>query len=129
MSAGPPLRLDLLDHVELAELVHCEAMALHFKIGEYYHHLFLSVCGGKVRLGDDCYTYNDEGERVSPFLRACKISFYSRLDGKSPAPPGRSFRHLRRGYKLPEDHPEPGGPRRVSQYATRALRPVGRRFS
>ena len=39
--------------------------ALDFKVGEYYHHLFLSVCGGKVRLGDDCYTYNDEGERVS----------------------------------------------------------------
>lgn len=39
--------------------------ALDFKVGEYYHHLFLSVCGGKARLGDDCYTYDDEGERVS----------------------------------------------------------------
>ena len=32
--------------------------ALDFKVGEYYHHLFLSVCGGKARLGD-------EWERVS----------------------------------------------------------------
>lgn len=39
--------------------------ALDFKLGEYHHHLFLSVVGGKVRLGDDCSTYNDDGERVS----------------------------------------------------------------
>lgn len=39
--------------------------ALDFKVGEYYHHLFLSVCGGKARLGDDCSHYDDEGERVS----------------------------------------------------------------
>lgn len=39
--------------------------ALDFKSGEYHHHLFLSVSGGKPRLGDDRSTYNDEGERVS----------------------------------------------------------------
>ena len=39
--------------------------ALDFKVGEYYHHLFLSVCGGKPRLGDDYSTYNDEGGKVS----------------------------------------------------------------
>lgn len=39
--------------------------ALDFKIGDYYHHLFLSVSGGKPRLGDDCYTYGEEGEKLS----------------------------------------------------------------
>ena len=39
--------------------------ALDFKSGEHYHHLFLSVCGGQARLGDDCSTYDNEGERVS----------------------------------------------------------------
>lgn len=39
--------------------------ALDFKVGECYHHLFLSVCGGKARLGDDCSHYDDGGERVS----------------------------------------------------------------
>ena len=39
--------------------------ALDFKAGEHYHHLFLSVCGGQARLGDDCSTYDNEGERVS----------------------------------------------------------------
>ena len=39
--------------------------ALDFKVGEYYHHLFLSVCGGKARLGDEWLTYDDEWEWVS----------------------------------------------------------------
>lgn len=39
--------------------------ALDFKSGEYYHHLFLSVCGGKARLGDDWHTYDEDGSRVS----------------------------------------------------------------
>ena len=39
--------------------------ALDFKVGEWYHHLFLSVCGGKARLGDEWLAYDDEGERVS----------------------------------------------------------------
>lgn len=39
--------------------------ALDFKVGEHYHHLFLSVCGGKARLGDEWLAYDDEGERVS----------------------------------------------------------------
>ena len=34
--------------------------ALDFKAGEHYHHLFLSVCGGQARLGDDCSTYDNE---------------------------------------------------------------------
>lgn len=39
--------------------------ALDFKSGEHYHHLFLSVCGGKARLGDEWHTYNEDGERAS----------------------------------------------------------------
>lgn len=39
--------------------------ALDFKSGEYYHHLFLSVSGGKARLGDDWHTYDEDGSRVS----------------------------------------------------------------
>lgn len=35
--------------------------ALDFRAGDYYHHLFLSICGGKARLGDDWRTYEDDG--------------------------------------------------------------------
>ena len=43
---------------------YCDACPAE-ECGEYYHHLFLSVCGGKPRLGDDYSTYNDEGGKVS----------------------------------------------------------------
>ena len=35
--------------------------ALDFKAGEHYHHLFLSVCGGQARLGED---HKDELETL-----------------------------------------------------------------
>ena len=39
--------------------------ALDFRSGTYYHHLFLSVCGGKPLLGDQWHTYNKDGEKES----------------------------------------------------------------
>lgn len=36
--------------------------ALDFWSGEDFHHLFLSVCGGKTRLGDRWSTYDENGE-------------------------------------------------------------------
>ena len=39
--------------------------ALDFKVGERYYHLFLAVVGGKPRLAEDCYIYDDAGKQVS----------------------------------------------------------------
>lgn len=39
--------------------------ALNFRSGSYYHHLFLSVCGGRPTLGDEWDTYDEDGSRVS----------------------------------------------------------------
>lgn len=38
---------------------------LEFRIGECWHSLYLSVCAGSVCLGDECITYDEDGERVS----------------------------------------------------------------
>lgn len=39
--------------------------ALDFKSGEYYHHLFLSIYRGEALLGDNWYTYEEDGSKVS----------------------------------------------------------------
>ena len=55
--------------------------ALDFKAGEHYHHLFLSVCGGQARLGDDCSAYDSDGERVSRWeCRALTLDELRALD-------------------------------------------------
>lgn len=38
--------------------------ALHFQAGNYYHRIFLSVCGGKVRLADTYSYTDDDGEEI-----------------------------------------------------------------
>lgn len=38
--------------------------ALEFWSGENFHHLFLSVCGGKARLADRWSTYDENDERT-----------------------------------------------------------------
>ena len=38
--------------------------ALEFWSGEHFHHLFLSVCGGKARLADRWSTYDENDERT-----------------------------------------------------------------
>jgi hypothetical protein len=35
-----------------------------FRSGEHFHHLFLSVCGGKARLADRWSTYDENDERT-----------------------------------------------------------------
>lgn len=51
--------------VEFIKYPRSRDYALNFKIDEYHHHLFLSISGGKPLLGDDWFTYDNEGERVS----------------------------------------------------------------
>jgi len=50
--------------VEFIKYARCRDYALNFQAGAYYHHLFLSICHGKARLGDDWSTYDDDGKEV-----------------------------------------------------------------
>ena len=53
---------------------------LEFRAGECWHSLFLSVCGGRARLGDACTAYTEDGERVSDWeVRTLELAELQKL--------------------------------------------------
>lgn len=51
--------------VDFIKYDRCRDFALDFSAGDCFHHLFLSVCGGKARLGDRWSTYDADGTEVN----------------------------------------------------------------
>lgn len=56
--------IETMKNTEFVKYFRSRDYALDFWSGSHFHHLFLSVCGGKARLGDRWTETDERGETV-----------------------------------------------------------------
>lgn len=56
--------IETMKNTEFVKYFRSRDYALDFWSGSHFHHLFLSICGGKARLGDRWTETDERGETV-----------------------------------------------------------------